>query len=199
MKKFILLFIAFTIILNYADAKKKRPKDPALYTANLESVLKLVQNSYLKANAILSKEKLVVDLESASVTFKITNSVSGGGEINILIAKFGKKWSKDRESSVTFNLEKSTKEAALKDSIISEEKLVNIIVNSAKKLNSLNPAVLGSLSERSFDVDISFAITKTTSGGIEIKFFSEAASLGLEGELAKAVEQSISLKFKLAK
>ncbi|MES1223240.1 MAG: hypothetical protein ABUT20_47540, partial [Bacteroidota bacterium] len=80
-----------------------------------------------------------------------------------------------------------------------EEQLVNVIVNSAKKLNSLDKELLGSLSDRSFDVDISFAITKTTSGGIEIKFFSEAASLGFDGELVNAVEQAISLKFKLAK
>lgn len=202
MKRLLLFLTAIVLLVSYADAKrvKKRPKKSADYVAKLDSVLRVIQHSYEKAVDSLKKQKdmIGIDLQSAAVTFKITTSVTGGGELNILIVKAGKKWTKDKESSVTFNLEKSTDKSDFVKSEKLYTQLVNIIVSAAKKLNQIaEEGILPSLPERSFDVDLSFGLTRNTSGGIEFKFFSDAASFGLDGELSKAVEQSISLKFKL--
>lgn len=158
-------------------------------TISADAVFKAIEKSYNDAIANLADKK--IKIQSASVTFSVAKTVTTGGSIKILIVKIGRTHTKEKETTITFNLSKEPK-SLLKAPPLDE--LGSIIVAAANEFYSIQPT--SGLQPDDFEIEISFAITNDTSGGVEFTVLS--ADTELSRDMEKKVAHTIKLTLKKA-
>lgn len=175
--KLLLLLMLITSV-SYGQKKAK--------TVSVNDVLNEVNASFTNANILLDKEGKGVKIDEASVSFSVAKSRTSEGGVKILIFKLGRKWSKEKESTITFNLERDAKIAPL---TVQEDELTRLIVDAAKAFSDIIP--VQQLKAKNFEIEIAFAITRTTSGGLEFTVLSSDLSASREWE--KKVSHTLTL------
>lgn len=153
-----------------------------------QDVLNAVQKSFSLATESLGQTQKI-QISEASVTFSIATSRESGGTVKILIFKFGRKRTKEKESTVTFNLERDPNKS--EDLTRQTDELANAIIAATKEFYLLTPN--NDLKATSFEIELSFAITNSTEAGVEFTIFSSDAGAGKSWE--KKASHKLRLKF----
>ncbi|MBO9682325.1 MAG: hypothetical protein J7502_06605 [Flavisolibacter sp.] len=179
------LLLLFTFLVLNVYAQKSRIKQ----TVSLNDALSAVETSYNNAIENLAGS---IQLTEAAVTFSAAKTKTDDGSLKILIFKIGKKRSQEKETTVTYNFKKPEQKGT--ESLRPMDDLASLIYSSAKEFLSATPPK--GLVGDSFEIEISFAITQTASGGLEFTVFS--SDVGASREWEKKATHTINLTFKKA-
>lgn len=182
--RYFLSIAAFVLLSLALSAQKIKDK----HTASLQEATKIITTSFKEAMPHIDKS---IVLDEASVTFSVVKTNTIDGSFKILIFKLGRKRTKEKETTVTYNYKRPDTEAFKKDSTITQE-LTRIIIDAGNEFLIASPPY--NLDRSDFEIEITFAITKTTSGGLEFTIFSSDAGVGKEWE--KKATHTLKLKFK---
>ena len=181
----IQLLVLLSLVTSTSYAQKSKLKE----TVSLADALSAVEKSYKDAVENLAGS---IQLTEAEVTFSAAKTKTDDASLKILIFKVEKKRSREKETTVTYNFKKPERKGT--ESLRPMDELASIIYASAKEFLTVTPPT--GLVGDSFEIEISFAITKTSNGGIEFTVFSSDAGASREWE--KKATHTIKLTFKKA-
>jgi hypothetical protein len=196
MKKLISILALFLFATTPTMAQKSgSEKTSSIATMELGDVAKAITEGLGLANATLQAKGL--EISEAEVTLQTVRSAEGGGGFKIFV-KGSKKWHLEKTSSIKF--------AYAKDSVmaLSSEKgkeslhqaLRAAITTAAEQWRKMGTEIPG-LKQDSFTVEVSFGLTRTTSGGVEFEVWG--VGVDLEASKEFTATHSVSLTFKSAK
>ncbi|HQV38932.1 MAG: hypothetical protein IPL81_10110 [Flavobacteriales bacterium] len=194
MKK-LLTMLVLTLCMAMAVQAQKQPaaKTDGIETRGLDEVVQEVNIGIGLAREDLKANGL--EISTAEVTLKTIRSTDAGGGFKIFV-KASKKWQLEKASSVKYSYAKMESLVAM-DSTKGKEKLHEAlrkaISASAAQWKRASSAIQG-LEKNSFTIEISFGVTKSTSGGVEFEVWG--VGLDLEGSKELTASHSISLTFK---
>lgn len=169
--------------------KKTQAGEVGTKTADLKSVIKLINESLKIAQADLEKHRLL--LSEAEITLVTATEKSGGGGIKIF-AKASGKWSKEITSTVTYKFAAPNVSADEKKAF-TPTAFAKAIVSSAQSYRDAGP--VAQLIKDGFEQEISFSIKAENGVGVEISLFGLVEIEG-SADLTKTVAHSAKLTFK---
>jgi hypothetical protein len=191
MKRIIFSLLIGSFILSGCNTSHALRVAPTSDTTSLESVLKLLNNDYDNAMKYLGVENKV-QVCSASVTFAVSNTKTVGGDLTILVFKPGYAQSWNRETIMTFNLERPKEPRVEMTKPELTDNLQKAIVNAALQFYKIqNSPNLGGLIASNFSIEIDFVITRT--GELGLALLSDVVKI--DGKVEGDVTQKINLTF----
>lgn len=202
MKKAIVAILSLLIFISCCPAKNGSTSQPTtaalnrIEVYNLDTIVKTVQKQYECAINKLEKKENIRDIEitSAKLTLKVAQSISGGGELTVLIFGASGSIEKSYSTTVSFTLAKKDTSGGFENALADDDnKLCDLIVEAAKKFHNLKRTV-GDLEKDSFDLDTSFSIVKKGGGKVTFEIWGIGAEVG--GEQSGTIEHGLSLTFK---
>lgn len=192
MKK-ILIFCAIAFALASCKATRPVVQLNRENSPNLNEVVMSLQNQYIAAREILSKEGIddkMLKITEAAITLKVTKSLEGTGELKILVIKPSGSYARTASSSVTYTL--SEQDEKLGGAVGSDNTIRDMIVYAARNFYRLKGTV-GKLTKKSFELDILFSVEKKGGVGLEFEVWGAEASAGVEK--THGVENELKLTF----
>lgn len=166
-----------------------------LETMALDSVVSEVNKALSLSSEDLRMNGLVIS--EAEVTLKTIRSTEGGGGFKLFV-KASKKWGLEKASSITYSYERPETLMALtfdKGKADLHAALRKAIEEAATQWSRTTTEING-LDKDSFKVEISFGVTRSTSGGVEFEVWG--VGVELDGAKERTASHSVTLTFKTA-
>lgn len=196
MKQLISMFALLLFATVPVQAQKGGGgKTSAIATMDLGDVVKEINTGLGLANADLQAKGL--EISEAEVTLQTMRSTEGGGGFKIFV-KGSKKWHLEKASSIKYSYAKDSVMALSSEKATESlhQALRAAIATAAAQWKKMGTEIPG-LKQESFTVEVSFGLTKTTSGGVEFEVWG--VGVDLEASKEFSATHSISLTFKSAK
>ncbi|WP_133256983.1 hypothetical protein [Hymenobacter edaphi] len=178
MKKHLRPLLLFAAILASVSAQAQQKSAPV--NSILKEVTEALQEIQLQESFPVPKK--------VSVTLETENTRENGAGVQILLFKFGRKWSKAESSEVTYTFALNHKSALTPTPV--KDALVKAIMNSYKELSAIDNKTVTSTG---FKVKVSFTIEKTTDAGAEYELSPVTPSLSKTWK--KKAVHSIEVEF----
>lgn len=161
----------------------------------LKPILLAVKEQYDKALPSLNKS---IQLTEVDAIFDVENTNALDGNISIWVIKADYKHTTAGETTLTYSLLDTTKNAAnamVQISLAKNDALARLIVNTANDFVKNQNLIIASLKPQTFEIDINYVVD--SDGTIDIS--PKIGNLGLDGSYERdhKVTQTIQLKFKL--
>ena len=163
---------------------------------DVDSVVQELSRQYNQAKNDLKRGfGINLQIAEAAVTVKVTNTLSGGADLQLLVFKLSHKQKITKASTLTFDL-KQVEPASAKKLGVSAEPLSTFIIEAARKFDAISIANIPELQKDNFEIDISFIVERDTSGSIII---TPVLSNDVSADWDKSVEHDLKLVFKIKK